>query len=181
VDVVSPKFRPEEQQQPPAPLVPDGLDDWIAEQRKTSMRFLLDNIAPNGSNAKGAVPGSVIASPSKDAPNYYYQWVRDAAITMAEVVAEYGETKDDGLKAIIEDYAKLQDSIQNTFNPSGGYTTGGLGEPKFMVDGAPFTEFVSSVVLFVRFTHAAVTDRFSRWKGIGDARNGTALLSELSL
>jgi len=140
VDVVSPKFRPEEQQQPPAPLVPDGLDDWIAEQRKTSMRFLLDNIAPNGSNAKGAVPGSVIASPSKDAPNYYYQWVRDAAITMAEVVAEYGETKDDGLKAIIEDYAKLQDSIQNTFNPSGGYTTGGLGEPKFMVDGAPFTE-----------------------------------------
>ena len=156
----APIFRPEEQQQPRGPLVPNGLDDWIQEQRNTSMRFLLDNIAPFGSNARGAAPGSVIASPSKHAPNYYYQWVRDAAITMAEVVAEYGETKDEGLKTIVEQYAKLQDSIQNTFNPSGGYTTGGLGEPKFMVDGAPFTGFVSSVVLFVQFTHAAVADRF---------------------
>jgi glucoamylase len=162
-------------------LVPQGLDEWIQEQRKTSWRFLLDNIAPNGPNAKGAAPGSVIASPSRESPNYYYQWVRDAAITMAEVVEEYGFTRDAQLKAIIDQYANLQGILQNTFNPSGGYTTGGLGEPKFHADGAPFTEFVSIIFIFVQSTHEAVTDRYVRWKGTGAAHNGTVQLSELWL
>ncbi|KAA8895638.1 Six-hairpin glycosidase-like protein [Sphaerosporella brunnea] len=121
-------------------LVPKGLEQWIQQQRKTSWKFLLENIAPNGSNAKGAAPGTVIASPSRESPNYYYQWVRDAAITMADVIEEYAVTGDAQLKEIIEQYANLQGILQNTFNPSGGYTTGGLGEPKFHVDGAPFTE-----------------------------------------
>jgi glucoamylase len=162
-------------------LVPKGLEEWIHEQRKTSWKFLLENIAPNGSNAKGAAPGSVIASPSRESPNYYYQWVRDAAITMADVIEEYGRTGDAQLKAIIDQYANLQGILQNTFNPSGGYTTGGLGEPKFMADGAPFTEFVSRVFISVQSTQRAITDGYARWKGTGDARNGTVLLSELWL
>lgn len=118
---------------------PLGFNAWLQNQRKLSFGYLLDNVAPNGSNAKGAVAGTVLASPSKQAPNYYYQWVRDAAITMHDVVQEYGKTGDPKLKAVIDYYADLQGVLQNTFNPSGGYTTGGLGEPKFQVDGAPFT------------------------------------------
>jgi glucoamylase len=117
-----------------------SLEEWIYQQRKRSFKYLLENIAPNGSHAKGAAPGTVLASPSKNEPNYYYQWVRDAAITIKDVVEEYGKTGDDQLKTIIDCYANLQGILQNTYNPSGGYTTGGLGEPKFMIDGAPFTE-----------------------------------------
>lgn len=171
---------------PPPPrysesIVPKGLEEWIQEQRKTSFRFLLDNIGPNGTNAKETVPGTVLASPSREGPNYYYQWVRDAAITMGDVVEEYGKTGDPNLREIIDYYADLQGVLQNTFNPSGGYTTGGLGEPKFMVDGAPFTEFVSKVYICVQFIHSAVTDRFVRLKGTGDVRSETALPSELLL
>jgi glucoamylase len=163
---------------PSDPIVPPGLEDWIQEQRKISFGYLLDNIAPNGANAKDAAPGSVIASPSKHAPNYYYQWVRDAAITMGDVVEAYANSGDEKYKHIIDAYADLQGALQNTFNPSGGYTTGGLGEPKFQVDGAPFTEFVSSVVQVVRLLHDTVTDRFAN-KGTGHGLNGMALLSEL--
>jgi hypothetical protein len=131
-------------------LVPDDLEQWIQEQRKLSFGYLLDNIASNGTNAKGAAPGTVIASPSREAPNYYYQWVRDAAITVSEIVKEFDKTGDLSLKADIDAYADLQGILQYTFNPSGGYTTGGLGEPKFEVDGAPFTEFVSTVFTFVQ-------------------------------
>lgn len=163
---------------PSDPIVPPGLEDWIQEQRRISFGYLLDNIAPNGANAKDAAPGSVIASPSKHAPNYYYQWVRDAAITMGDVVEAYANSGDEKYKHIIDAYADIQGALQNTFNPSGGYTTGGLGEPKFQVDGAPFTEFVSSVVQVVRLLHDTVTDRFAN-KGTGHGLNGMALLFEL--
>lgn len=104
------------------------------------MWFILDNIAPFGVNAKDAVPGAVLASPSKSQPDYYYQWVRDAAITMADVVKEFGRTKEPKLRKTIDFYASLQKELQNTLNPSGGYSTGGLGEPKFEVDGKPFMQ-----------------------------------------
>jgi hypothetical protein len=163
---------------PAESIVPAGLEDWIQQQRKTSFRYMLDNIAPNGSNTKEAAPGVVIASPSKESPNYFYVWVRDAAITMGDVIEAYENNGDETLKSIIDSYTDLQGSLQNTFNPSGGYTTGGLGEPKFEIDGAPFTEFVSNVFTFVQFIHKTVTDRFARKKGIGGVHNGMVLLLE---
>ncbi|KAI5795670.1 Six-hairpin glycosidase-like protein [Geopyxis carbonaria] len=121
-------------------LAPKSFEEWIQEQRALSFGYLLDNVAPNGTNTKDAIAGTVIASPSRDKPDYYYQWVRDSAITIGNVVDEFQRTKDLTLKAAIDSYANLQGVLQNTFNPSGGYTTGGLGEPKFLVDGAPFTD-----------------------------------------
>jgi glucoamylase len=50
-----------------------SLDAWIEEEEKIALRKLLNNIAPGGVNAPNAAPGSVIASPSKEHPNYYYQ------------------------------------------------------------------------------------------------------------
>lgn len=159
-------------------LVPAGLEEWIQHQRASSYQYLFDNIAPNGTNAREAAPGAVIASPSKKAPNYYYFWVRDAAITMGGVVEALERTGDGKFKDMLEAYAELQGNLQNTFNPSGGYTTGGLGEPKFQVDGAPFAEFVSRVFTLVRFAGDAVTDRLVRNKGDGRGRSGTVLLCE---
>lgn len=157
----------------------NDLEQWIDHQNKKSFGFLLDNIGPDGVNAKDTVPGTVIASPSKDQPNYYFQWIRDAAITMESVVNEFQKTKDKRLGEIIGYYADLQGSLQHTWNPSGGYTTGGLGEPKFGVDGAPFTSFVSGVFTFVKSTHRVVADLATRWKDPGEDHNGTVLLLEL--
>ena len=160
-------------------LVPAGLEEWIQLQRASSYQFLFDNIAPNGTNAPDAAPGAVVASPSKKAPNYYYFWVRDAAITMGGVVEALERTGDARFKDVLEAYANLQGDLQNTFNPSGGFTTGGLGEPKFQVDGAPFAEFVSRIFTLVRFAGDAVTDRLVvRNKGDGRGRSGTVLLCE---
>jgi glucoamylase len=50
-----------------------SLDDWIAVEEKIALERLLDNVAPSGRNAKDAIPGTVIASPSQSYPNYYFQ------------------------------------------------------------------------------------------------------------
>lgn len=116
----------------------ENLEDWISREKGLSFRYLLDNIAPEGVNTRGCSVGTVIASPSKAYPNYFYQWVRDAAITVQGIIDEYGKTEDADLKEVVEHYVAIQRVIQDTINPSGGFSNGGLGEPKFMVDGTPF-------------------------------------------
>lgn len=46
---------------------------------------------------------------------------------------------DTSLQGIIEDYISAQAYLQTVSNPSGGLSTGGLGEPKFNVDMTAFT------------------------------------------
>ena len=128
-----------------------NLEDWIDLERSLAFRYLLDNIAPNGTNTEGSSDGTVIASPSKAYPNYFYQWVRDAAITIQGVIHEYGKSGDLALMDIVDGYANLQREIQGTSNPSGGFATGGLGEPKFMVDGTPFTGYIHFTLLGLYF------------------------------
>jgi glucoamylase len=59
------------QQQP----LQDTLDAWIDKEEWTAQEKLLANVAPGGKNVqgKGVVPGTVVASPSKDEPDYWYQ------------------------------------------------------------------------------------------------------------
>lgn len=47
---------------------------------------------------------------------------------------------DKSLEALIKTYATMNDKLQKTNNPSGTYTTGGIGEPKFLVNGNAFNE-----------------------------------------
>ena len=44
-----------------------------------------------------------------------------------------------GLQSEIESYISAQAYLQTVSNPSGGLSTGGLGEPKFNVDETAFT------------------------------------------
>ncbi|RDI78439.1 hypothetical protein Vi05172_g11594 [Venturia inaequalis] len=122
-----------------------SLVSWLEHEEKIALDKLLQNVAPGGVNAPDAAPGTVIASPSKTHPNYYYQWVRDAAITVGTLVELYREDSSSYVSSkvvpIIEAYAGLSNKIQHTHNPSGSFDDlSGLGEPKFMVDGTPFTE-----------------------------------------
>ncbi|KAF5845237.1 hypothetical protein GGP41_001318 [Bipolaris sorokiniana] len=131
-----------QQQQP----LQDTLDAWIKHEERIALDKLLANVAPGGSNVqgKGVAEGTVIASPSQDGPDYWFQWVRDAAITMDTLVNIYADdpssSRASSLSIILDAYTSLQGDIQRTSNPSGTFDDlSGLGEPKFQVDGKPFT------------------------------------------
>ncbi|KAF2855753.1 glycoside hydrolase family 15 protein, partial [Plenodomus tracheiphilus IPT5] len=129
------------QQQP----LQDTLDVWIEREEQIALERLFANIAPGGSNVrgKGVAPGTVVASPSQDGPDYWYQWVRDAAITMDTLVDIYANdpsfSRASEISTILDAYTSLQRDIQQTSNPSGTFDDlSSLGEPKFHVDGTPF-------------------------------------------
>jgi glucoamylase len=50
-----------------------SFNTWLEQEEKIALDKLLRNVAPGGANAPDAAPGTVIASPSKEHPNYYYQ------------------------------------------------------------------------------------------------------------
>lgn len=59
------------QQQP----LQDSLDAWLQREERIALEKLLANVAPGGRNVegKGVADGTVIASPSQDQPDYWYQ------------------------------------------------------------------------------------------------------------
>lgn len=109
------------------------LEDWIGKQETKSIELMLKNISP-----EGAAKGAVVASPSKDNPNYFFHWIRDAALIMDIVVELYLRASTPADKArfhtILVDFIDFSRRNQLTENPSGH-----LGEPKFMADGSAFT------------------------------------------
>jgi glucoamylase len=106
------------------------LEEWLRHQETLSQLKMRKNISPED----GAL-GSVIASPSKTDPDYYYHWVRDAALTMNVLVNDIIDSKTPikhpDFKLIL-DYIDFTQTIQNSFALTG------LGEPKFYVDGRSF-------------------------------------------
>jgi glucoamylase len=55
----------------------ETLDDWIDKEDHIALDKLLANVKPGGRNveekARGVVDGTIIASPSKNNPDYWYQ------------------------------------------------------------------------------------------------------------
>ncbi|TEA16161.1 Glucoamylase P [Colletotrichum sidae] len=122
-----------------ANIIATDVDDYVTRQRETSLQGVLNNVGPKGSLVEGAGAGIVVASPSKTAPDYFYTWTRDAALTMKMAVDEFimGNNK---LQVSIEDYYRSQAVIQTVNNPSGSLLPSGLGlgEAKYLVDGSRF-------------------------------------------
>jgi len=50
-----------------------SFETWLQEEERIALDRLLRNVSPGGSNAPNAVPGTIIASPSREYPDYYYQ------------------------------------------------------------------------------------------------------------
>lgn len=140
-----------------------NFSEWVDVQCESSFERLLQNVADSELNgdhlvSEGVVEGVVIASPSKSAPDYFYQWVRDAAITMHTVVNNLFPVTvapyDAGAGAVnvtlartVLKYVNNSYVLQRSDNPSGQGVDGqdgnplrGLGEPKWLVDNKPFTQ-----------------------------------------
>lgn len=111
-----------------------SLEEWIFTTEPLVTLNLLKNISPFD-----AVAGVVVASPSRREPNYYYHWVRDASLVMNVIVKKYVMAKNNKEKhlyhTLLLDFINFSKSNQTTLNLSGG-----LGEPKFNVDGSAYME-----------------------------------------
>ncbi len=98
------------------------------EQFQRSLDIVISN-----STRPDVMKGMIVASPSKSSPNYYYDWVRDTALTMRSLIDYYEKTKDSNIKQMIFNWVQAEIYRQNI------PTLTGLGEPKFNVDGSGFS------------------------------------------
>ncbi|KAL7748425.1 hypothetical protein RI367_006117 [Sorochytrium milnesiophthora] len=121
--------------QPPA----SDLAQWIASQSQQSLTRMLANIHPDGT-----APGCVVAAQSKDSPPYWFNWIRDAALTTDTLLNEYESTTDPAraqqMEQMLWNYIDFNTKLQST--PSQSVSDAdplGLGEPKWNVDGSAFT------------------------------------------
>lgn len=128
--------------------ISEDFDSWLDSEKEIAFQGILANIGGIGITSDDVSPGAVIASPSKFKPNYFYQWVRDAAITINSLV-EYLQDHTDDLDSplaqklfyAIESYIANNHKLQRLDNKSGTWESlEGLGEPKFMTTSEPFNE-----------------------------------------
>ncbi|KAH7347120.1 glucoamylase [Plectosphaerella cucumerina] len=116
------------------------VEAWIAQELPIARAQLLCNVGPSGCNSAGVASGLVIASPSRQDPDYFFHWTRDAGLVFKLVVDLFLESYDAGLQRSIQDFIIGQAKLQTVSNPSGGFQNGaGLGEPKYLANGAQFT------------------------------------------
>ncbi|KAK7045677.1 glycoside hydrolase 15 protein [Paramarasmius palmivorus] len=115
------------------------VDSFIASESPIAKTGLLANIGSSGSKSSGAKSGVVIASPSKQDPDYVYTWTRDSALVFQWIIDQVTFGRDASLRSQVDNYVASTARIQQISNPSGTITTGGLGEPKFNVDETAFT------------------------------------------
>ncbi|KAI9789153.1 MAG: Glucoamylase, intracellular sporulation-specific [Candelina submexicana] len=132
----------QEKQKTSAASYGTSLEDWLQEEQDVAFARLLANIAP-GQNTEGVPNGTIVASPSKKAPDYFYQWTRDAAITALTLTriasSDPGSLSSLEILNFLEYYASLQSRLQHQSNPSGTFADlSGLGEPKFNADGSAY-------------------------------------------
>lgn len=96
-------------------------------QFKASVKTLIDN-----STKPDVYPGMVVASPSRENPNYYFDWVRDTALVMRTLIDYWEINKDPKIKQMLLTWVEAETFRQN------GPAIGGLGEPKYNIDGTGY-------------------------------------------
>lgn len=76
--------------------------------------------------------GAIIASPSRQHPDYYYDWVRDSAIAMGLISQWYQASHDQSYQFQLYQYVSWVELTQKQISPHGVDV---MGEPKFYVSG----------------------------------------------
>ncbi|WP_437489813.1 glycoside hydrolase family 15 protein [Sorangium sp. So ce1014] len=113
----------------------DSLEEWILQESERAEIYLLRNVSP-----PDALPGAILASPSRSNPDYYYHWVRDAGIVIKAILQLYRLAREPEARRRYFDrmmeFVDFSWHIQRTAVQAGI----GLGEPKFFVDGMPYMD-----------------------------------------
>ncbi|ODV76804.1 glycoside hydrolase family 15 protein [Suhomyces tanzawaensis NRRL Y-17324] len=126
----------------------NNFETWIIKQKEVSFQGILNNIGGISDflNETEVAKGAVIASPSKNDPDYFYQWTRDAALTIKSLIYYIQDAEFEGvdhIKLIVESYIENNYYLQRLDNKSGRFdddSKSGLGEPKFHADNTAFNE-----------------------------------------
>lgn len=80
--------------------------------------------------------GAIVASPSRQEPNYYFDWIRDSAIAMGLIETWYETTHAQEYKDRLVHYVSWTQLVQHQQDPLPGQDI--IGEPKFYINGYPF-------------------------------------------
>lgn len=105
-----------------------SIDEWLDSQAAISLLRMKENISP-----AGTATGVVIASPSRQDPDYYFHWIRDSALVIDTVLTySHSNAYAQSWKQDLIDFVHFSKRLQQT------PTTTGLGEPRFNVDGSVF-------------------------------------------
>ncbi|KAI6016242.1 glycoside hydrolase family 15 protein [Pisolithus marmoratus] len=117
------------------------IADYVTKELPIAQAGLLANIGADGTKSSGAYPGVVIASPSTSDPDYLYTWTRDSSLVFKTLVDQLitGGGSAGSMSSLIDMFVTAEANIQQVPNPSGNVTTGGLGEPKFLINETAFT------------------------------------------
>lgn len=116
--------------QMPAVNPSTGFEDWLKTQTKISAEKMRANISP-----AGAARGAVVASPSRRDPDYWFHWIRDAALVMDIYVQQYSSASSaekGKIWRLMDDFIVFSRANQQAPTPTG------LGEPKLHADGSVF-------------------------------------------
>ncbi len=103
-----------------------ATDNWLYRQQQYSLQMTLSHISRDDTPR-----GFVVAAPSKSDPNYYFHWVRDAALVMNALDRTLPWEKK---RQLLYDYVSMTQQNQNT------PTLSDLGEPKFNPDGSGYAD-----------------------------------------
>lgn len=70
-----------------------------------------------------------------------FTWVRDSSLVFKALIDQYtlGIDHTASLRTLIDQFITAEAKLQQTSNPSGSVSSGGLGEPKFNIDESAFT------------------------------------------
>lgn len=114
------------------------FENWIATTKKVALKRLLDNVSP-----EGTLNGCIVASPSKNDPDYWYNWIRDGALVANVLIQEYENLQDKvqitHMENILWDYINFNSLLSKLPTRSSSKNDPrGLGEPKYNVDGTAF-------------------------------------------
>jgi glucoamylase len=101
-----------------------SYQDWLRTRPEMTLKRFLAHISPPDGR-----PGTVIASPERGTPDYYFHWVRDGALVMRTLL-DFAKTAGPDAPVLLEllkDYAETSRIHQMA-----------MFEPKFHVDGRPY-------------------------------------------
>ncbi|ORY81990.1 Six-hairpin glycosidase-like protein [Protomyces lactucae-debilis] len=116
-----------------------SLNDYVTAQTNAA----LSGIAKNSVDFPGVIAASLARDTARPGEsggqNYYYQWTRDSALTMRTIINQYA-SGDKSLDAFIRQYIKNEYDLQRLVTLSGNFSTGGLAEPKYYMNGTAFND-----------------------------------------
>lgn len=113
-----------------SPLANTASLQSFEDQFVKSTNFMMQNMIRSDVTA-----GAIIAAPSQQNPDYFYHWVRDAALTLEASLSLYENgylnlEQQSKMQKFFLSHLKFNQYIQQT-----SLQAGGLGEPKFSVHG----------------------------------------------